>query len=212
MPGPLAVAALAGGASLIGGVIANKANQKEASKNRKFQERMRNTQWQAGVEDMRRAGLNPALAYSQGGATAPSGSVAADQKNVVESGVSSALDVRLKTAQLKLLDEQAKKTTVEGVKVGTENQLLINQNMMSGGRLGFYFSGDGKPKPALLDLIRAEHGATIANSGKSVSELKLSQLSQSEMKTISALFDEIGSSGKGVQMIMPLIISLLSKR
>lgn len=51
-------------------------NSREAQLNRDFQERMSNTQYQRAAKDLAAAGLNPYLAYSQGGAGTPSGSVA----------------------------------------------------------------------------------------------------------------------------------------
>lgn len=51
-------------------------NSAEAQKQRDFEERLSNTQWQRAVADMESAGLNSALAYSQGGASVPSGASA----------------------------------------------------------------------------------------------------------------------------------------
>ena len=52
---------------------AMKFNSAEAAKNRAWQEQMSNTSYQRAVEDMRKAGINPILAYTQGGASTPSG-------------------------------------------------------------------------------------------------------------------------------------------
>lgn len=49
---------------------------REAQLSRDYQTEMSNTAYQRAVEDMKKAGLNPILAYQQGGASTPSGATA----------------------------------------------------------------------------------------------------------------------------------------
>lgn len=84
-----------------------------------FQERMANTSYQRAVQDMRKAGINPMLAYMKGGADSPSGSAGAFGA-ATSAGINNALQLRRQDqelsnmrAQERLLDSQKAKTDLE---------------------------------------------------------------------------------------------------
>jgi len=100
-------------ASYYGQTQANAMNAEQAEKNRAFQEKeaqktrdwqmqMRGTAYQATMEDLRRAGLNPMLAFQQGATSTPTGASAGSVGNpTMESAIGKGLGSAMQAAQVR---------------------------------------------------------------------------------------------------------------
>lgn len=93
------------GLSSAGQIHANRTNKGIAREQMQFQDRMSSTAYQRATQDMRKAGLNPMLAYQQGGASTPAGATA-HMENALSPAVSSALEVRRQNADIKAIKSQ----------------------------------------------------------------------------------------------------------
>jgi hypothetical protein len=85
-------ALLTAGGSILGSHMRNKAAKAASARQMAFQKDMSNTSYQRGMEDMKKAGLNPILAGKVGGASTPTGSTY-NPENTMQNAANTAFSV-----------------------------------------------------------------------------------------------------------------------
>lgn len=129
--------ALAAGASILSGGLgflgSRSANKKAIQMSREqmaFQERMSSTAYERATNDMRRAGLNPMLAYQKGGASTPAGAQP-NIRNELEGAANSARNMSDKvlmarTAEQNLSNARATNAQIvaQTAKTNAESKIL----------------------------------------------------------------------------------------
>lgn len=200
------ITGLAIGSAIFGGLSsafgqqsANRQNLRIAREQMAFQERMSSTAYQRAMADMRQAGLNPMLAYSQGGASSPGGASATMQNVLQEapSMVSSALRgafvknelaelaARAKSAEAKAMYDQAY-TQAHGISRTKDGSIRIDPFGESG----------------IVEKVRAE--INTAKAGEELARFRIP-----EAKAQAEFWRRMDSEGKFGQYVLPIILQLM---
>lgn len=183
-------AIIGGIASVVGSMIGakgqsdtNTANAHEAERNRAFQERMRASQWQTSVEDMRKAGLNPALAYQQGGAGTPTGATAVHQ-NPAANATTAAADTVRNIQDMRRTNAEIEKTTAETDLTRTNTQVANQQVLLKvlEKELGYRNFGNAMTK------IKAEADHATSGAAEAQASAKIRELAIPEAQAIAAFY------------------------
>lgn len=188
----------------------------QAQRQMDFQERMSSTAYQRAMKDMRRAGVNPMLAFMQGGASSPGGAagaaVAPRVENVLDKASSSAMHAVRLRQDLQNLRKQgdifaAQARERRAIAAREEATNLAYGLKLKDGRVEIDMS-----MPGLKDLIGAQISTAKADARLRHVTGELSALEVPERKALADLYGKIGAGGAGARTFLPLIIEFLRRR
>lgn len=186
----------------------------QAAANRDFQERMANTAYQRATTDMQAAGINPMLAYQQGGAHSPAGNapqgtaaspprhtpptasqfsasqaaLAAEQKALVTAGIdkteAEAAEIRARTPTHSASIDRMRQEITESI----ERVQKIRQDVKTGGASAAHMEQMVRNLQESIPQIRAGTNQlrTLAklNEAQAIQQLTASGLNEAQAKEI----------------------------
>lgn len=169
------------GAALIGGALENKgasdansAARQAAQVQMEFQERAAKSSYQWGMEDMRKAGLNPMLAYQRGGASSLSGTSYSPQNEMsgapgaVGTAISTSMALIRQREEIKNMKEQRR--VMEATRLKTESDKKHTDKLTN--RLDIEVPGvkaESRTKQNTQRITRAQEMTAEANAASAKS-------------------------------------------
>lgn len=246
MPFPL-IAGLAGSVlpSVVGGLFGNSAQSKANKTNimlqreqRSWEETMSNTSWQRGVEDMKKAGINPMLAFSQGGASTPNVSAATVQpkdalaKAITNAGSNALLALQAQNMAATTAKTKADTKYVEAQTPGAqavssaakERQIAEIDEINRRARNYFQQSelSDAQRKqiekllPTLIEQAQAGVARTRQETNSAATKQELDKYQIPSAKAEAEVWEKLGAAGRGaniganaLQQVIAIIKSVL---